>query len=57
MTQKSETRYYHRHELIVAWHPSLCSHSANCWKGLPQGFKPREKQWINVQGADANQII
>lgn len=57
MTQKSETRYYHRHELIVAWHPSLCSHSANRWKGLPQGFKPREKQWINVQGADANQII
>lgn len=35
----------------------ICSHSAECLNGLPKVFDSCKKPWINVDGADASEII
>lgn len=47
---------YQNEEVAVVWRPELCQHSTRCWKELPQVFNPKEKKWINVDGASASQI-
>jgi uncharacterized Fe-S cluster protein YjdI len=34
-----------------------CIHSTKCWKGLIQVFDPRKRPWINLDGAEKEQII
>lgn len=48
---------YKRDGVTVVWQPGLCSHSTNCWKGLRHVFNPREKPWINLDGAELAQIV
>jgi putative redox protein len=55
--EKDPVIRYSNDEVTVLWKPRLCQHSAKCWKGLPSVFKPREKHWIIVDGADAQRII
>jgi uncharacterized Fe-S cluster protein YjdI len=31
--------------------------SAKCWKGLVEVFNPRKKPWVDMNGADLQQII
>lgn len=47
---------YKGKEITVVWQPELCTHSANCAKGLSNVFKPREKPWINIEAAPEEQI-
>lgn len=47
---------YKGQDITVVWKPELCSHSANCAKGLSNVFMPREKPWINLEGASEEQI-
>lgn len=54
---KDITKKYDNGEVTVIWKPDLCQHSGNCVRGLPQVFDPKQKPWINVQGADTGKII
>ncbi|MGJ7032595.1 (4Fe-4S)-binding protein [Niabella hirudinis] len=48
---------YQNEKIAVIWKPELCQHATRCWKELPQVFRPREKKWVDVEGAPAVQII
>jgi uncharacterized Fe-S cluster protein YjdI len=54
---KEITKKYSNGEVTVIWKPSQCSHSAICFRGLPQVFDPRVKPWVNIAGATTNDII
>ncbi len=54
---KDITKKYTNGEVTVVWKPSVCSHSAVCFKGLPQVFDPREKPWVKIEGADTAAIV
>ena len=47
---------YKGKKITVVWQPELCTHSANCAKGLSNVFKPREKPWIDMEGDSEEQI-
>lgn len=48
---------YSNGEVTIVWKSNLCTHPANCAKGLPQVFKPKERPWIHPDGANSNKII
>ena len=55
MAQK--TFKYSNGEVTIVWKPDLCIHSGNCVRGLSDVFKPRQKPWINADGASTEKII
>ena len=55
MAQK--TNKYPNKDITVVWKPDVCIHSTLCWKGLNEVFKPRERPWINMDGATTEKII
>lgn len=48
---------YTNGEVTVIWQPEKCIHSGICARGLSGVFKPREKPWIEMTGADTQSII
>jgi uncharacterized Fe-S cluster protein YjdI len=48
---------YSNGEVTIVWKPDLCIHSGNCFRGLPDVFKPREKPWITPEGSAPEKII
>ncbi len=42
--------------ITVLWHSDRCIHSAHCATTLPRVFRPQERPWIDVTGADAGDI-
>lgn len=53
----SREKTYGNGEVTVIWKPDLCMHSENCWRGLPSVFKPKEKPWIQAEGAATEALI
>ena len=51
------TKQYTKGELTVIWKPELCQHSKICWKGLIEVFNPKASPWINMDGAEEQEII
>ncbi len=51
------TREYTNGEVTVVWKPKQCIHSEKCFRGLPSVFKPKEKPWIDTNGASTTEII
>ena len=47
---------YSNGELTVVWKPNLCIHAAECVKGLPNVFKPKEKPWVKIDQANTQEI-
>ncbi|MBZ4191864.1 (4Fe-4S)-binding protein [Niabella beijingensis] len=47
---------YQNETIAVVWQPELCQHATRCWKELPQVFRPKEKKWVDINGAPAAQI-
>ena len=52
-----ETKEYSNGEVTIVWRASLCTHSANCARGLPSVFKPREKPWVDPHAATTDEIV
>mgnify|MGYP001550453015 CR=1 FL=1 len=58
--EKHITKKYSNGEVTIVWQPSLCLHSAICWRNensLQQVFNPKEKPWIKPEGASTERII
>lgn len=54
---KDISKTYHNEEISVTWKPSLCIHSKKCWTQLATVFDPKIKPWINLEGANTEQVI
>ena len=53
---EAKTIHYNNENITVDWKPELCQHSTRCWTQLLQVFDPRQKKWINIDGASADRI-
>jgi uncharacterized Fe-S cluster protein YjdI len=51
------THKYSNGEVTIVWKPAICIHSAKCFKGLPEVFDPKQRRWINAEGATTDRII
>ncbi len=51
------TKEYTNGEVTVVWKPKLCIHSAKCVQGMPEVFKPKDKPWIQAEGADSEKLM
>ncbi len=54
---KDITKKYTNGEVTIVWKPNVCVHSEVCFHGLPEVFNPKEKPWINAEGANTERII
>lgn len=54
---KDITKKYTNGEVTIIWKPSLCTHSAQCFKGLSEVFDPRKRPWITPEHAATDKII
>lgn len=56
-TRDEVIREYSNGEVTVVWRPALCTHAKYCWRELPAVFKPRERPWVKMEGADTVRIV
>ncbi|NNE97809.1 MAG: hypothetical protein HKN25_02180 [Pyrinomonadaceae bacterium] len=47
---------YSSDEITVIWKPDICIHSAECVKGLPHVFKPKDNPWVQIEKATPEEI-
>jgi len=52
-----EKKEYSNGEITVVWQPKMCIHSAVCFRGLKSVFDPLKRPWVNIQGANTEQIV
>lgn len=50
------TRDYRTDEIIVHWDSSRCIHTGICLRSLHEVFNLRQKPWVDVQAASADEI-
>jgi uncharacterized Fe-S cluster protein YjdI len=55
-TRERFTKEYATDEIVVEWEPSLCFHSQNCVRSLPQVFDDSRRPWVNVDAATADEV-
>lgn len=48
---------YQKEDVKVTWESEKCIHSGVCARGLSSVFRPKERPWINVDGATKDEII
>ncbi len=54
---KGITKKYTNGEVTVVWQPTICIHSAICFRGLPGVFNPKARPWVTPEGASTEEII
>lgn len=55
MTQRLQT--YEGDGIVVTFDPNVCTHSANCVRGLPAVFDTSRLRWVDVSAADVDAIV
>ena len=61
--ERNEERYREVHRryagegVTVHWEPALCIHAANCLRHLPGVFDARRRPWVDLSGANAEDVI
>jgi uncharacterized Fe-S cluster protein YjdI len=50
------TREYHNDTITVLWDAERCIHFGNCVRSLPGVFKSDASPWIDLAGADADEV-
>lgn len=53
----SPTRVYRKDLMTVCWYADRCVHCENCVTRLPDVFNVKARPWINLEGADINEIV
>jgi uncharacterized Fe-S cluster protein YjdI/CDGSH-type Zn-finger protein len=51
------TRTYEKDDLKVFWDSSRCIHTGICLRALPAVFNLRHRPWVQVDGAEADEIV
>lgn len=51
------TRTYEKGDLTVFWDSTRCIHTGICLRSLDSVFNLQSRPWVNVDGADASEII
>jgi uncharacterized Fe-S cluster protein YjdI len=54
---KDITKIYSNGEVTIVWKPSICTHSAICFKGLSEVFDPRKRPWITPENSTTEKIV
>lgn len=54
--QPGVERIYRDDRIEVTWEPSLCIHFGACYGQLPEVFRPRERPWVRLEEASADEI-
>jgi uncharacterized Fe-S cluster protein YjdI/CDGSH-type Zn-finger protein len=49
-------REYRANAIAVLWEPVYCIHAANCIRSQPAVFDPRDRPWVHVEAASADEI-
>jgi uncharacterized Fe-S cluster protein YjdI len=52
----TKNKTYKNSEIKILWQPDICIHCGECAKGLSSVFQPRQRPWINMEGAPSDQI-
>ncbi len=56
-TSDPKDRDYTNGKLTVHWRPAKCIHVTTCYKELIEVFNPRNRPWVNMNGAPNERII
>lgn len=48
---------YTNGRITVQFELDKCIHSENCWRGLSAVFDPKQRPWVNMDGAGDDEII
>jgi uncharacterized Fe-S cluster protein YjdI len=51
------TQAYETDDVIVTFDPNVCVHSGVCVRGLPTVFDVRQRRWIQLENASADEVI
>ncbi len=54
--EKSD-REYTNGEITVFWKPAKCIHATTCYRELNEVFNPRNRPWVNINGAPSEEIV
>jgi uncharacterized Fe-S cluster protein YjdI/CDGSH-type Zn-finger protein len=52
----SVAREYRTDQIVVFWEPEYCMHTGRCLTGLPQVFDVRQRPWVHIDAASADEV-